>query len=619
VKPFKSPIVVALALAIGVAGIICAGGALPHSAQAGAVTASSCGNQQNLVADGSTWTCSFDTEFSGTSLDPSQWTPITTAASGYVSGGVACYVNSPNNISVGNGYLSLTARKEAAPFNCNDPGGSFATQYTSGTVATYGLFSQAYGRFDVRAKIPAATVAGLQSSLWLLPQNETQFGAWPASGEIDIAEMYSEYPTLAIPTIHYNDDPSTVNASTNTNIITNDSCTIDPTQFNDYVVEWTPTAITMLYNGQTCLVDHWIPSSPLVAPQPFNQPFFINLTQALGVGTDNFNPSTTPLPATTEIQYVRAWSLGVAPTPTPTTTTTTTTTPLTTPTTTPTAPPPTTSTTTTQPPASPETTRTPPPVCTASARHPAGQTTAMAATRAASGCPGYWVVNAGGYVSAFGNAPNFGGLNGTVASPVIDIVASPDGNGYWLVTANGTVRNFGDAVSYGDMSGHPLNGQIIAMATARGGGGYWLVGGDGGIFTFGDAGFYGSTGAMHLNQPVVGVASTPDGKGYWLVARDGGIFSFGDAQFLGSMGSIPLNQPVVGMTSDPGGRGYRMVAADGGIFSFGAPFYGSLGANPPSTPIISMTPSTDGNGYYLLSSGGGIYSFGDAPFLGAAS
>jgi len=262
-----------------------------------------------LVADGSTWTCSFDTEFTGTSLNTQQWTPITTATSGYLSGAVACYVNSPNNISVGNGYLSLTARKEAAPFSCNTPSGSFTTQYTSGTVATYGLFSQAYGRFDVRAKIPAATVTGLQSSLWLLPQNETQFGPWPASGEIDIAEMYSEYPTLAIPTIHYNYNSSTVNASTHTNIVTNDACTINPNVFNDYVVEWTPTSITMLYNGQTCLVDHWIPSSPLVAPQPFNQPFFINLTQALGIYTDNFNPSTTPLPATTEIQYVRVWKL----------------------------------------------------------------------------------------------------------------------------------------------------------------------------------------------------------------------------------------------------------------------------------------------------------------------
>jgi beta-glucanase (GH16 family) len=274
-----------------------------------APTASSCGGQPTLASDGSTWTCSFDTEFTGTSLDPKQWAPVTTAASGYTSGMVACFVNSPNNISVGNGYLSLTARKEAAPFICQDPRGSFMTQYTSGTVSTTGLFSQTYGRFEVNAKLPAATVSGLQSSLWLFPQNELKYGAWPASGEIDIAETYSEYPTLAIPYIHYFYDYGTANASSHTNIVTNDHCTINPNVFNDYVVEWTPSTITMIYNGQTCLIDHWTPAFPESGSEPFNQPFFINLTQALGLDTNNFNPGNTPLPATSEIKYVRVWQL----------------------------------------------------------------------------------------------------------------------------------------------------------------------------------------------------------------------------------------------------------------------------------------------------------------------
>jgi beta-glucanase (GH16 family) len=136
-----------------------------------------------------------------------------------------------------------------------------------------------------------------------------KFGAWPASGEIDIAETYSEYPKLAIPYIHYNYTYGTADTSTHTNIVTNDACTIDPNVFNDYVVEWTPSSITMIYNGTTCLIDHWVPQFPESNPQPFNQPFFINLTQALGLATNNFNPATTPLPATSEIKYVRAWAL----------------------------------------------------------------------------------------------------------------------------------------------------------------------------------------------------------------------------------------------------------------------------------------------------------------------
>jgi beta-glucanase (GH16 family) len=286
------------------------GTSTPNSTTTAPAPASpSCGNQTTLVADGATWACSFDSEFTGTSLDTKQWMPMTTASSGYISGLAACYVDSPNNISVGNGYLSLTARKEAAPFLCKEPFGSFFTQYTSGTVSTYGLFSQAYGRFEVKAKLPAATVAGLQSSLWLFPQNELKYGGWPNSGEIDIAETYSEYPTLAIPTVHYSYDPGTANPSTNTNIVTNDACTINPNLFNDYVAEWTPSTITMIYNGKTCLVDHWIPQFPESGSEPFDQPFFINLTQALGIDSNYFNPATTPLPATSEIQYVRVWKL----------------------------------------------------------------------------------------------------------------------------------------------------------------------------------------------------------------------------------------------------------------------------------------------------------------------
>ncbi len=66
---------------------------------------------------------------------------------------------------------------------------------------------------------------------------------------------------------------------------------------------WQRGTITVLYNGNTCLVDN-----PTRGAAPFDQPFFIALTQALGVDTNAFSASTTPLPATTQIDWVRAWS-----------------------------------------------------------------------------------------------------------------------------------------------------------------------------------------------------------------------------------------------------------------------------------------------------------------------
>ena len=270
------------------------------AAPAPAPPGSECGGQPTVDVDGQTWQCSFDDEFNGTTLDTSKWVVQQTADGGYHSG-LECFEDSPDNVSVAGGTLNLTVQQAASSFLC--PGEPpYSTQYTSGMVSTYQHFTQTDGLFEVRAKISGATTPGLQSSFWLYPAQPT-YGAWPASGEIDIAELFSEYPTLAIPFVHYNN-------SANDSGATNDHCVIgDPSQFHTYAVQWTPQSLTFLYDGQTCLVDHWSSASPLIDPAPFNEPFYICLTQALGIGTNEFTPGTTPLPATTSVDWVRVWGL----------------------------------------------------------------------------------------------------------------------------------------------------------------------------------------------------------------------------------------------------------------------------------------------------------------------
>ena len=246
------------------------------------------------------WTCTFDDEFGGTALDSRKWVPVTTAASGLVPG-PGCYVDSPQNIAVYGGALHLTARQESGPFACSGPYGTNWTSYSSGQVATYGRFAQDYGRFAVRAAFPAVTVAGLQSTLWLWPQNPAATGA---VGEIDFAEWYSSYPDRNVPYVHYQFDGSTVNPLTGTNVVTNNNCVIgDMSAFHEYVATWSPGSIVIQVDGQTCLVDQYQPTGT----DPFAQPFFVALTQALGIGSNSFNPWGTPLPATTTIDYVRVW------------------------------------------------------------------------------------------------------------------------------------------------------------------------------------------------------------------------------------------------------------------------------------------------------------------------
>ncbi len=264
---------------------------VPLSQSVGAPTAAaqpSC----NGTPDGLSgqWACTFDDEFDGTSLNTANWQPQLTATSGYITGGPDCYVDNPNTISVSGGYLNLSVLK-TAPFTCV-PG--YDPQYQAGMVTSSKLFTQTYGVFEVRAKIPDVTVPGLQETLWLYPQTLT-YGPWPASGEIDFAEFYSQYPDLDVPYVHY------AFSSLDPNVTAHD-CTIDPTQFNTYDVDWTPSSITVLFNGQVCLTDQ-----PINGPAPFNEPFFIALTQALGLGT-NAPTANTPLPATTQVDYVRVWA-----------------------------------------------------------------------------------------------------------------------------------------------------------------------------------------------------------------------------------------------------------------------------------------------------------------------
>jgi beta-glucanase (GH16 family) len=270
---------------------------------AAAADPSDCGGQPTVTVDGQQWQCTFDDEFSGTSLDTSKWAVEQTAEGGYHSG-IECYEDSPSNVSVSGGTLNLTAEQAPSPFLC--PGvPPYETDYTSGMVSTDQRFDQTDGLFEVNARISGADTQGLQTSFWLYP-TQLNYGPWPASGEIDIAELFSQYPALAIPFVHY--DPSADDPDD-----TNDDCVIgDPSQFHTYAVEWTPESLTFMYDGQTCLVDHWNAASPLVDPAPFDKPFYICLTQALGIGTNEFIPGTTPLPATTSVDWVRVWGVSAS-------------------------------------------------------------------------------------------------------------------------------------------------------------------------------------------------------------------------------------------------------------------------------------------------------------------
>ncbi|MGH9107372.1 MAG: hypothetical protein ACRDZX_16410 [Acidimicrobiales bacterium] len=253
----------------------------------------------------------------------------------------------------------------------------------------------------------------------------------------------------------------------------------------------------------------------------------------------------------------------------------------------------------------------------------------------------------------------------------VAITATRDGQGYWLVQADGRVSAFGDARSYGSLAGAAgpaasvvgPAASVVGMARTYDGHGYWLVSADGHVHSFGDARPYGSlSGAAPGRAPVTGIAATPDGRGYWVLAANGHVYRFGDARLMGmpngqlapydavvarpaggyvitaaSDGAVylypggvlssggpgaSLSATLVGTAVTPSGNGTWQAGLDGGVVTSGdAGFYGSLpGENVVAKiPVTAIAASPDGHGYWLVNAKGHVYPFGDAHTFPPAS
>lgn|GEM_PF-2145884 len=247
----------------------------------------------------------------------------------------------------------------------------------------------------------------------------------------------------------------------------------------------------------------------------------------------------------------------------------------------------------------------------------------------------------------------------------VGIVASPDGQGYWLVRAGGEVSAFGDAHWYGSLAASKAKaeGGVVGMARTYDAHGYWLATADGRVFGFGDARDYGSASAKEAtaNGPIVGIAATPKGNGYWLVSAGGHVYGFGGAHVDGMPGSHlapfdaigtrpaggyivtaaddgavylypgnllasggpgnALGASLVGTAVTPSGNGAWQAGMDGGVVTWGdAGFYGSVPSQGESlpAPVTAIAATPDGRGYWLLGAKGHVYSFGDAKVFPAS-
>ncbi|MEM8935212.1 MAG: glycoside hydrolase family 16 protein [Pseudomonadota bacterium] len=157
------------------------------------VIVASAANAEEVASELSDWTLVWSDEFDGDALDLDKW-EYEVDCWGGGNEERQCYTARPENVSVADGVLSLTARQEwmrgsALPEHLRktpEDEAKLAVQpFSSGRIVTKGKADWLYGRFEVRAKLPRGQ--GLWPAIWMLPTDES-YGAWAASGEIDIVE-----------------------------------------------------------------------------------------------------------------------------------------------------------------------------------------------------------------------------------------------------------------------------------------------------------------------------------------------------------------------------------------------------------------------------------------------
>jgi beta-glucanase (GH16 family) len=203
-----------------------------------------------------------------------------------------------NNATVTNGNLVLTATAGANGQQCwNGP-----CQYTS--VRMQSNFSQTYGLFEARIKLAGGT--GIWPTFWMQGDNFDQVGD-PAAGEIDIVEVNGQPPLDRIGGYAHAPNVPTQLCGQAADIA---GCffsaydTMSEPVYDDYHiygVEWTPTGITWLLDGK--------PFGYLAAYPgwPFNHPFNIILSLAVGGSWPGSPDASTHFPVSMDVNWLRVY------------------------------------------------------------------------------------------------------------------------------------------------------------------------------------------------------------------------------------------------------------------------------------------------------------------------
>lgn len=221
-------------------------------------------------------------EFDQPSIDTNKWN-FETGGGGWGNNEWEYYTSRPENAYTSGGLLVIQAKQESY-------GG---LNYTSARMTTKNKGDWAFGRIDVRAKLPYGQ--GLWPAIWMMP-TDSVFGGWPRSGETDIMELLGQNTKTVYGTLHYADQngnhlQSGNSLTTSTGDFSN--------EFHVFSLIWTSNQFNWQVDGVTYQTQY--------KTKPFNQRFFIILNVAVGGNWPGYPDATTVFPQTMQIDYVRIY------------------------------------------------------------------------------------------------------------------------------------------------------------------------------------------------------------------------------------------------------------------------------------------------------------------------
>lgn len=188
-----------------------------------------------------------------------------------------------NPFSVKDGVLTIRADRPTTAIRQHLEG----QQYTSGMLTTRHSFSQLYGYFEMRAKLPLGK--GLWPAFWLCAIDLS----WPP--EIDVMESLGHNPTTLYTTVHMGqrDKPDKIGFATQVADTTTD--------FHTYGMLWSPTVIAWYFDGKRVA---YTPTPPDVRKAMY---MLINL--AVGGDWPGDPDASMKFPADMQLDYVRVYAL----------------------------------------------------------------------------------------------------------------------------------------------------------------------------------------------------------------------------------------------------------------------------------------------------------------------